>query len=575
MPIRQGAALTAIGLITSAVAADAQVIRPLTNQMPEVPIYGFLLTDGSAMVQGSNQTLTLNGVTYGDPNGSLSHWYKLTPDKSGSYLNGTWSRLADAVTYEMTAGGIAVTDQSGNYVKVPYTPYAGGGAVLGNGRLALVGGEYLGDNFTFTLTNETAVYDPFKNTWLPVLPPQPFNGEGGFQYFGDSPTTVLPSGSLLVGQKLTKLAVALDPQFYTWVQYGELMSSKHDFNAEEGWTLLPDGTILTADVLDSPYTERLIPAPDPSNWQWINASKTPKVLRSPPDACCIPYDNGNLVYNPPGEIGPAILRPDGTVFATGALPYQQKQGHTDIYHPGPGYTGSWSAGPDFPIGDQAGDNFAILEPNGKVLVEGDEYYSGETKQIAGVVGKRRQAEKLMHERAQHATANEPEIYPSSHLYEFDGANFTQLSVGVQAGASLLPLPSGEVLVMGYNEALFTPADRSYNPAWAPTITNAPSEIFAGGSYKIYGTQFNGLSQACAYGDELQCATNYPLVRIINTATGDVSYAATYHHSTMAVATGSNMVWTYFDVPRGIEKGASMLQVVANGIPSAPVKVTVE
>src|SRR5271169_570034 len=110
MSIRQGAALIAIALIAPAVAADAQTIQTLTNQMPEIPIYGFLLTDGSAMLQGSNETLTLNGGTSGDPAGSLSHWYKLTPDKTGSYLNGTWSRLADAVTYEMTAGGIAVTD---------------------------------------------------------------------------------------------------------------------------------------------------------------------------------------------------------------------------------------------------------------------------------------------------------------------------------------------------------------------------------------------------------------------------------------------------------------------------------
>ena len=26
------------------------------------------------------------------------------------------------------------------------------------------------------------------------------------------------------------------------------------------------------------------------------------------------YDNGKRVYHPPGEIGPGILRPDGTVF---------------------------------------------------------------------------------------------------------------------------------------------------------------------------------------------------------------------------------------------------------------------
>jgi len=43
---------------------------------------------------------------------------------------------------------------------------------------------------------------------------------------------------------------------------------------------------------------------------------------------------------------------------------------------------------------------------------------------------------------------------------------------------------------------------------------------------------------------------------------------------MAVATGNRVVSTNFDVPSGIETGASTLQVVANGIPSPSVAVTV-
>jgi hypothetical protein len=43
---------------------------------------------------------------------------------------------------------------------------------------------------------------------------------------------------------------------------------------------------------------------------------------------------------------------------------------------------------------------------------------------------------------------------------------------------------------------------------------------------------------------------------------------------MAVAFGG-IVSTQFDVPAGQESGASSLVVVANGIPSAPVDVTVE
>jgi len=89
-------------------------------------------------------------------------------------------------------------------------------------------------------------------------------------------------------------------------------------------------------------------------------------------------------------------------------------------------------------------------------------------------------------------------------------------------------------------------------------------------------QFNGLSQAGGgMGDEYQSSTNYPLVQITNNSTKDVFYARTHDHSTMGVATGSKTVSTHFDVPSGMETGASSLVVVANGIPSSPVSVTVQ
>jgi hypothetical protein len=108
----------------------------------------------------------------------------------------------------------------------------------------------------------------------------------------------------------------------------------------------------------------------------------------------------------------------------------------------------------------------------------------------------------------------------------------------------------------------------------PTISQYTKSITAGSTYKITGTQFNGFGQAMSFGDEFQNATNYPLVRITNNASGDVFYARTHDHSTMGVATGSKTVWTYFDVPSNIESGASSLVVVANGIASKPVTVTV-
>jgi hypothetical protein len=44
---------------------------------------------------------------------------------------------------------------------------------------------------------------------------------------------------------------------------------------------------------------------------------------------------------------------------------------------------------------------------------------------------------------------------------------------------------------------------------------------------------------------------------------------------MGVATGTATVSTNFDVPAAMETGASSLEVVANGIPSAAVSITVQ
>jgi len=130
-----------------------------------------------------------------------------------------------------------------------------------------------------------------------------------------------------------------------------------------------------------------------------------------------------------------------------------------------------------------------------------------------------------------------------------------------------------VIVGGDTVQLYTSAGQPA-PSWAPTISAFPASVLRGSSYAISGTQFNGLSQAAAFGDEEQAATNYPLVRITNQSTGHVFYARTHDHSTMAVATGSAVVSTSFDVPSGMETGASSLEIVANGIASPSVRLTV-
>jgi hypothetical protein len=97
----------------------------------------------------------------------------------------------------------------------------------------------------------------------------------------------------------------------------------------------------------------------------------------------------------------------------------------------------------------------------------------------------------------------------------------------------------------------------------------------GQTYTVSGRQFNGMGQAMAFGDEFQNATNYPLVRITMTSSGHVFYARTHDHSSMGVQTRKLIVSTQVDIPSSMEAGSGSLVVVANGIPSKPVAVTIK
>jgi len=161
---------------------------------------------------------------------------------------------------------------------------------------------------------------------------------------------------------------------------------------------------------------------------------------------------------------------------------------------------------------------------------------------------------------------------SGTIYEWDGTNLTALN-GVP-WCSPIDAPTGQILLFCSSSVyVYTPTG-SPKSSWAPTIKKVATKLVAGKTYKITGTQFNGLSQATSFGDEYQNATNYPLVRIVNNKSGHVFYARTHDHSTMGVATGSKTVWTYFDVPSTIDNGSSTLVVVANGIPSKAANVTI-
>ncbi|HXM24214.1 MAG TPA: hypothetical protein VN948_23360 [Terriglobales bacterium] len=484
--------------LTSVVLGSGQVSAQKWQRLQNQPTFRagamLLLTDGTVLVHEEPQ----NG----------QNWYKLTPDIQGRYVNGTWTKVAS--------------------LPKGYSPLFFGSAVLPDGRVVIEGGEF--NNGKEVWATLGAVYDPVKDQWKSIQPP------GGWNYIGDATATVLPDGTLMQVDccDLPPMAALLDAKTLTWTPTG---ANKFDGYKKEGLTLLPNGNVLDVDTYVLKYQRggKNSEIYDPSAGAWSSAGSTVAQLWDSAANC-----GGKSKAN--HEIGAAVLRPDGTVFATGAN--SCAAGHTAIYDSN---ARTWTAGPDFPNGLNIADGPAALETNGKVVM------------MASPGFQKRPAT----------------------FFEWDGSSLTQVSGPPRAPKEssfpghLLELPSGQLLFTDFSSdvEVFTPRG-TYNKAWKPTVTSSPRMVTRGKSYVIHGTQFNGLSQGAMYNDDFQDATNYPLVRIVNLATKHVFYCRTHDHSTMAVATGSEPVSTHFDVPTSMETGGSSLYVVANGIPSAPVAVTV-
>jgi hypothetical protein len=487
--------------VSTAAASDAlsSPWQLLTNQPPVLdpvdcgPGNPLLLTDGTVMLQDAG----------------CQDWWKLTPDQFGSYVNGTWTQLAS------TPAG--------------YSPLYHSSAVLPDGRVIIEGGEY---NFLKPVwTNLGAIYDPTSDTWTMVNPPT------GWSSIGDSQGVVLSNGTFMQANCCTNEAALLDAKSLTWTQTGR---HKFDPNDEEGWTLLPNGKVLTVDgyvpISPFPYepTGTNSELYNPETGSWRSAGSTIVQLWDSAANC-----GGLNVAS--FELGPGILRPDGTVFYTGAN--SCGAGHTAIYDSD---FGTWTPGPDFPDSLDIADGPAALEPNGKVLLMAS-----------------------------------PLIFKSpSTFLEWDGRRLREIPpapnalVDTSYYGNFLVLPTGQIMFTDFSFVSVYNPKPGFNEDWAPQVVSAPDHVSPGGSYAVEGSLFNGMSQASAYGDDVQAATNYPLVRITNDASGHVFYSRTHDHSSMGVGPSDRLVSTRFDVPASQETGPSKLVVVTNGIPSAPVNVNV-
>ncbi|MBZ5681215.1 MAG: hypothetical protein LAO24_14035 [Acidobacteriia bacterium] len=453
----------------------------VTAAPPSPVAHMLLLTDGSVLVNSFFFTT------------HVDKWYRLVPDSTGSYVNGKWVG--------------ASTLPSG------YNPLYFASAVLPSGNVFVMGGEY--NNGGSIWTTLGAMYHPKANSWTSVAAPT------GWTTVGDAQSVVLPSGKLMLANCCTTdEAILTSTSPVTWTATG---TGKHDWNDEEGWTLLPNGKVLTVDAYVNlaccPKGSEIY---DPTTGAWASSGST--VV--------------NLVDSGSRELGPAVLRPDGTVFYAGATT------NNAIYNSA---TGVWSSAPKFGGSLDIADGPGALLPDGNVLLDTS----------PGVFG------------------------TGSKFFEWDGTAFNAVpgppnaSLDSSYVGNMVVLPTGQIMFTDFSSdvEIYTPVG-SPCAGCAPTITSVATTLTHGTTNNlIKGRQLNGLSQGAAYGDDNQSATNFPLVRITD-ASGALVYCRTHGFSSMGVATGTRVVSAQFDIPTTIAIGPASLVVVTNGIPSAPVSVTI-
>jgi hypothetical protein len=490
---------------------------PLENPPP----FG---TPGTMLLESNGDVLV-----HDEPNNNVTagsnEWWQLTPAANGSYIDGTWSQIAS-----MAAG---------------YSPEYFASAILPDGRMIVEGGEYIGNSAAWS--NQGAIYNPVTNTWTSVAPPQ------GWTNMGDAASEVLDNGTFMLQQPCQTCLTTPDPvvdqallnaRTLTWTVIPG--TGKEDPNDEEGYTLLPNGQVLTVDVWEGIGGTQVF---NPSTDTWEFAGDTA------PGG-----DPVNLW--PVVEIGPQVEMPGGNVFVVGAGTSTQQPPtacttdvptQTAVYHYGAGIADAWTAGPEIPaINGQEMDSTdgpGSILPDGNVLFDvGACVYNAPT-----------------HFFVYNASSNTLTQIPDVPNAPNDAPYYTRF----------LALPNGQVLFDDdSNQMEVYTAGGTPNPAWAPSISFLNSTRLApGGTYFLSGTQLAGLDQGAAYGDDVQDNTNFPLVRITNDATGVVTYARTFNWTSVSVAPGTRSA-TLFSIPPGTPAGPSTLVVVANGIASPPTTVTI-
>lgn len=396
-----------------------------------------------------------------------------------------------------------------------YGPWAYSSAVLPDGRIIFEGGEY---NFGVQQWSSLgAIYDPLANMWTSVQPPQ------GWTSIGDAASVVLPNGIHYQANATTSQTAFLNAHTLTWTEGPDTLTLN---NNEAGWALLPNGTVLEVNSEVACGSNKSSQIYDPQQNQWACGPELPQQLYS---------------ENYDGELGSTVVTYNNTViqFSGGTVVA------TAVLDLG---SNTWSVGPVPPGGYNQDDGPSVLEPNGKVLAMLGNKLKPETCQFTE------------YDPATDTIAKAPN--PPECPFRADAVP-----------ARLLLLPTGQILFsyFDHNLELYNPAG-SFVSSAAPFIYQPSLVLYSGSANNVlYGKQLNGLSQTNMYGDDVQMASNYPLLKLVGSQ-GTVWYARTHDDSYSGIAPGK-ISYTKFDLPT-MPAGSYTLSVVTNGLGSNPVQVLV-
>jgi hypothetical protein len=628
----------------------------LTNVAPGGAGVMLQLTDGTIMIQ----------------NGSTQNWMRLTPDIHGSYINGVWTAnpinamsfarlyfasqvlpdgrvwlLGGEYTGPFLDPNIAPSGEIWDPVTnswsaiAPYPNQPGGcGRVTVRSNANITAGSnaitgiYSTDRFQvgWAITgsgipagaivtsvdslNQVHISQNASATFFGVT--LTFNGLAA-ACFGDDPSILIPGGNILAGNIFNRSTYTYSIAANSW----SFAANKfyNDRSDEEGWTKLPDNTVLTYDLFQSVAAGTgFAELYDPNSGAWSSISPAHGTANG-----TLPVLSSSALGF---ELGPVLRLQDGRVFVIGA------NNHTALYTPS---TNTWAAGPDIfgtlsnafgtinSAAFGADDAPAALMPNGHVLLAADAgaaavTSSGNTTTGSSIITNIPSTAGFQTGWAVTQANGGLPVIPANtiittvdsatqihisrnanvtstglglvfggvfsrptQLFDFDPGAGTISPVSPVSGDPALPsipsyltrmlvLPTGQVLFSDSGNQLwvYTPGGAP-NPSLRPVLNNVTYN--GSGVFTLTGQQLNGQSNGSAYGDDVESDENYPIVRLVN-STGSVYYCRTTNWSSTAVGGGSTPQTVNFTLHAAVTPGNYALVLSGAGISSFPLAVNI-